>query len=171
MTMRTTIEDTAKSVMNALTPGESRPDVLDTLATEHDEVQELLGKLTQSDNAREQAVLVTKIKKALIPHSKAEEAIVYDAIIALKGEKPKVDGHEGYTEHALASATLTQLDGLEPNTPEFKATAKVLKEMLDHHIKEEEDNVWSDVKKNFSADQRERMNRDYLSAKQAVPVA
>jgi hemerythrin superfamily protein len=170
MTMRTTIEDATKSVLNALTPGESRPDVLDTLGAEHDEVQELLGKLTESDNAREQTALVARIKKALIPHSKAEEAIVYDAIIALKGEKPKVDGHEGYTEHALASATLTQLDSLEPNTPEFKATAKVLKEMLDHHIKEEENEVWSDVKKNFSAEQRERMNRDYLVAKQAVPV-
>ncbi|MDB5740236.1 MAG: Hemerythrin cation binding domain protein [Alphaproteobacteria bacterium] len=171
MTVMNTIEDAAKSVVKALTPGESQPDVLDTLAAEHDEVQELLGKLTESDNAREQTALVARIKKALIPHSKAEEAIVYDAIIALKDESSKVDGHEGYTEHALASATLTQLDTLEANTPEFKASAKVLKELLDHHIKEEENNVWSDVKKNFSAEQRERMNRDYLAAKQKVLVA
>jgi hemerythrin superfamily protein len=170
MTVRTTIEDAAKTVMNALTPGEGQPDVLDTLAAEHDEVQDLMGKLVDSDDAREQVALVAKVKKALIPHSKAEEVIVYDAIIGLKGETPKVDGHEGYTEHALASATLTQLDSLAANTPEFKATAKVLKELLDHHIQEEEDNVWSDVKKNFSAEQRARMNRDYLAAKQTVPV-
>jgi hemerythrin superfamily protein len=171
MTVRTTIEQAAKSVMGALSPNiEGAADILDTLATEHDEVQELLKKLNTSDDARQQKSLVGQIKKALIPHAKAEEAVVYDAVAVLTGEKPKVDSAEGYTEHALASATLKQLDTLTANTPEFKACAKVLKELLDHHIQEEENNVWSDVKKNFSTEQREQMNRDFLAAKQQVAV-
>ncbi|HWA69028.1 MAG TPA: hemerythrin domain-containing protein [Rhizomicrobium sp.] len=171
MTVRTTIEQATKSVIGALTPGEEgATDILDTLGAEHDEVQELMKKLTDSESASEQKALVQKVKKALIPHSKAEEQMVYDPIAALTGEKPKVDSAEGYTEHALASATLKQLDTLTPNTPEFKASAKVLKELLDHHIKEEETNIWSDVKKNFSTQQRARMNREYLAAKKQVVV-
>jgi hemerythrin superfamily protein len=172
MTMRTTIEQATKSVLGALSPKEEgQTDILDTLAQEHDEVQELLRKLTDSDDAREQKSLVAQIKKALIPHSKAEEAVVYDAVAALKDQKPKIDSAEGYTEHALASATLKQLDTLTPNTPEFKANAKVLKELIDHHVKEEEDAIWSDVKKNFSTEQRIQMNRNFLSAKKQISVA
>jgi hemerythrin superfamily protein len=172
MTIRSSIEQATKSVMGVITPGgEPSTDILDTLAAEHDQVQELLKELTDSESAAEQKALVAKIKQALIPHSKAEEKVVYDRIAQVKGDKPKVDSAEGYTEHALASATLKSLDTLGANTPEFKANAKVLKELLDHHIKEEENNVWSDVKDNFSDDQRRQMNAEFLAAKKTVPLS
>lgn len=171
MTVRTTIEQAAKSVMGALTPGESQPDILDTLQAEHDEVQELLGKLVDSDNAREQKQLVAKIKNALVPHTKAEEKVVYDAVLALRGKDAKIDGNEGYIEHGLADATLKKLDKLTANTPEFKAAAKVLKELIGHHVEEEERNIWAQVKENFSDEQREEMNREFLAAKKKVKVA
>ena len=171
MSVRSAIEQATKTVMGALAPGESQADILDTLQTEHDEVQELLDRLTASDNGREQKALVAKVKQALIPHTKAEEKVVYDAVLALKGKDAKIDGNEGYIEHSLASETLKKLDKLTPNTPEFKAAAKVLKELVNHHIQEEERNIWSQVKTNFSGDQREQMNRDFLAAKKRVKVA
>lgn len=170
MSMRTSIENATKSVMGALNPGEESADILDTLEAEHDEVQDLLEKLTKSESASEQKSLLQQVKKALVPHTKAEEQIVYDKIAALKEEKPQMDGAEGYTEHALASATLKQLEALQANTPDFKAHAKVLKELVNHHIKEEENNIFSDVKSNFSDEQRARMNRDFLAAKNRVPL-
>ena len=48
MTIRTSIESATKSVMGALSPSLGEPDILDTLQAEHDEVQELLEKLTES---------------------------------------------------------------------------------------------------------------------------
>lgn len=171
MTVRTTIEQAAKSVIGALTPGESQPDILETLQAEHDEVQELLEKLVKSDAAREQKALVTKIKHALVPHTKAEERVVYDAVLALRGKDAKIDSNEGFIEHGLADATLKKPDKLSANTPEVKAAAKVLKELIDHHVEEEERNIWAQVKENFSADQREQMNRAFLAAKKMVKVA
>lgn len=171
MTVRSSIEQAAKSVAGVLNPGaEPSSDILDTLQEEHDEVQELLEQLTKSDSAAEQKSLLNKVKLALVPHTKAEEVTVYDRVAALSGEKAKMDGAEGYTEHALASATLMQLAKLSPNTPEFKANAKVLKELVDHHVKEEERNIWSQVKENFSSEQRAQMNRDFLAAKKQVPI-
>ena len=171
MSVKSSIEQATKSVMGALMPGEAQADILDTLQAEHDEVQDLLKKLTKSDNAREQKSLVTQIKQALVPHTMAEEEVVYNPVSALSEEKAKIDGAEGFTEHALASATLKQLDTLTPNTPEFKASAKVLKELIDHHVQEEERNIWAEVKENFSAEQRAQMNRDFLAAKKRVKVA
>ncbi len=114
---------------------------------------------------------MTRIKNALVPHTKAEEKIVYDAVLALRGKDAKIDGSEGYIEHGLADATLKKLDRLTANTPEFKAAAKVLKELIDHHVEEEERNIWAQVKENFSDEQREKMNRDFLAAKKKVKVA
>ncbi len=172
MTIRSSIEQATKSVMGSLSPqAEGDEDILDTLQTEHDEVQELLEKLTASDNGREQKSLVAKVKAALVPHTKAEEKVVYDAVLALKGKDAKVDGNEGYIEHGLASQTLKSLDKLDANTPEFKAAAKVLKELIDHHVQEEERNIWSQVKENFSAEDRQQMNRDFLAAKKKVRVS
>lgn len=170
MSVRSSIEQAAKTVMGAISPGESQADILDTLQMEHDEVQELLQQLAGSDNGREQKSLVAKIKQALIPHTKAEEKVVYDAVLALKGKDAKIDGNEGYLEHSLASETLKKLDKLTANTPEFKAAAKVLKELVNHHVQEEERNIWAQVKENFSAEQREQMNRDFLAAKKRVKV-
>ena len=170
MTVRTTLEQAAKSVMGALTPGESQPDILDTLQAEHDEVQEMLKNLVDSDTAREQKALVTRIKNALVPHTKAEEKVVYDAVLTLRSKDAKIDGNEGYIEHGLADATLKKLGKLTANTPEFKAAAKVLKELIDHHVQEEERNIWAQVKDNFSDDQREQMNRDFLAAKKKVKI-
>jgi hypothetical protein len=171
MTVRSSIEQVAKSVFGGLAPGaEGSGDILDTLHQEHDEVQELLRKLNDSDDAREQKSLVAKIAQALVPHTKAEEKVVYDPIAALSARRAKIDGAEGYTEHALASATLKQLRAQTANTPEFKASAKVLKELIDHHVKEEERNIWAQVRENFSSEQREQMNRDFLAAKKIVKV-
>ena len=170
MSVRSSIEQAAKTVMGAISPGESQADILDTLQMEHDEVQELLQQLAGSDNGREQKSLVAKIKHALIPHTKAEEKVVYDAVLALKGKDAKIDGNEGYLEHSLASETLKKLDKLTANTPEFKAAAKVLKELVNRHVQEEERNIWAQVKENFSAEQRDQMNRDFLAAKKRVKV-
>jgi hemerythrin superfamily protein len=170
MSVRSSIEQATKTVMGALSPSPGETDILDTLQAEHDEVQDLLQRLNKSETAREQKSLVNQIKQALVPHTKAEEEVVYTPIAALSAEKAKIDGAEGFTEHALASATLMQLDSLTPNTPEFKAAAKVLKELIDHHVQEEERNIWAQVKENFSSEQREQMNRDFLAAKKRVRV-
>jgi hypothetical protein len=45
-----------------------------------------------------------------------------------------------------------------------------LKELIEHHVEEEEDNVWSDVRKNFSSDDRLQMNRDFEAAKKKVKM-
>jgi hemerythrin superfamily protein len=172
MSVKSTIEQATKSMLDAMVPpalGEA--DILDTLEMEHDEVQELLGKLTKSTNAREQKSLVVQIKKALVPHAKAEEKVVYDAILALKGKEAKIEGNEGYVEHGLAEQTLKKLDKLTANTPEFIATAKVLKELLEHHIKEEESDIWAQVRDNFTHEQRAQMDRDFQAAKKKVRVA
>jgi hypothetical protein len=153
--------------------GEERDaDILDTLKKEHEEVAEMLAQLVESDSRTERKSLLKRIKAALVPHVRAEEKAVYDAIIAIKDKATKQDGEEGYLEHNLADKVLGALGKMSnPLSPEFSAAAKVLKELVEHHVEKEENNVWSDVREHFSSDDRIAMNRKFLAAKKKVRVA
>jgi hemerythrin superfamily protein len=174
MSILKTLRKTGKTVEKALLPKADPSgdmDILDKLHQEHDEVEDLLKKLVDSTRAAERKSLLKKVKAALVPHARAEEKVVYDAVIALKKAKMKQDGAEGYIEHDLADKTLARLGKIaDVTSPEFTAAAKVLKEMLAHHIKEEEKDIWSDVKDNFSDEERLRMNRRFEAAKKKVRI-
>ncbi|HEY4114212.1 MAG TPA: hemerythrin domain-containing protein [Rhizomicrobium sp.] len=173
MSLTGSIKKTAKKAQAAMA-GEPRKegdegDILDTLKREHREVALLLEQLTQSESAPERRSLLKQIKEALIPHLRAEQKVVYDAVIALKDKDAKIDGEEGYIEHETAEKMLLKLEKMDSFTaPQFSAGAKVLKELVQHHVQEEEKNIWSDVQDNFSDDDRLEMNREFLAAKQKV---
>jgi hemerythrin superfamily protein len=146
-------------------------DILDTLKTEHEEVAEMLDQLVKNEGTAQRRSLLRQIKAALIPHLRAEEKVVYDAIRALRGSKERQDGAEGFLEHGLADRMLATLGKIEkPNSPEFSAGAKVLKELVEHHVEEEERNVWADVRANFSDEERLEMNRKFEAAKTRVRI-
>jgi hypothetical protein len=174
MSLRTAVRNATKKVVKTLSAepeSAADTDLLDTLKQEHDEVKSLLAELLNAQSAGQRKSLVQKIKLALIPHTKAEEKVLYDAVIAIRDKEVQVDGHEGYLEHELASKTLQKLAAIENVTSsEHRAAGKVLKELVEHHIKEEESSVWDDAKDNFSEEQRKRMNVNYLAAKARVRI-
>ena len=165
-----TLKKTARQAGETII-GPKAGDILDSLKKDHDEVGEMLKTLVASESASERRGPVKRIKKALVPHIKAEQSVVYDAVLKLKDTEAKRDGEEGYIEHKLAAETLLLL-GKISNTlsPEFSAAAKVLKELVEHHVKEEEDSIWSDVRENFSDKTRAEMNRRFEAAKKRVKV-
>src|ERR1700723_2868099 len=126
MSVKSKVRSATRAVAKALTTASDNPaevDILDTLKKEHDEVKALLADLRDATTAAQRRGLVQKIKVALIPHTKAEEKVVYDAVIGLRDKDAQVDGHEGYLEHALAAETLERLAGISNATsPEHKAT-------------------------------------------------
>ncbi len=75
-------------------------------------------------------------------------------------------------EHQLAEKILVTLEHIEnAMSPEFAAGSKVLKEMITHHVEEEEKNVWKGVKQHFASDDRKAMNRKFLALKKQVKTA
>lgn len=163
--------DTLKKTMAGTQPEDADADILDTLKQDHRDVAEMLERLVESTSVAERRKLLVSIKNALVPHLRAEEKVVYDAILAMRGKEQKTHAEEGYMEHALGDKMLTQLGKMkEPMSPEFSAGAKVLKELVEHHVEEEENNIWSDVEDNFSDEERIAMNKKFLAAKKRVKV-
>ena len=123
MNLRSTIQKAGKTLKGALAPQPS-DDILSALHKDHDLVQALLEKLVDSESAPERRSLLKQIQAALIPHAKAEEKVVYDRVMALKGNGAKVDAHEGYFEHQAAERMLANLAKIEQvKSPEFTAAA------------------------------------------------
>ena len=164
----------ADTLKRALTGDDGDPadaDILETLKQDHNDVAEMLEKLVESTSASERKSLLTSIKAALVPHLRAEEKVVYDRVLELRGKEQKTHGEEGYMEHKLGAKMLADLGKMSNMTsPEFSAGAKVLKELVEHHVEEEEKNIWADVNEHFSDEQRLEMNRKFLAAKKRVKV-
>jgi hemerythrin-like domain-containing protein len=173
MKTRTLVRQAGRAISDAFASGDTVEsiDILDTLKKEHNEVKDLLEDLADAATPAQRRSLVQRIKAALVPHTKAEEKVVYDAVIALRDKDAQMDGHEGYLEHACTAKTLQRLEAItNAASPEHKAAGKVLKELVEHHIEEEESNVWGDVKKHFSHDVRRKMNIDFEAAKRKVKI-
>jgi hemerythrin superfamily protein len=174
MSLKEQVRETERHVVNAIKSVGERTadtDILATLKTEHNEVKKLLKELHEADIAAERSALVRQITAALVPHSVAEEKVVYQAVIAFTDAQAQMDGYEGTLEHKWAAKTLERLGAIaDATSAEHLATAKVLKELVEHHIKEEEQNIWRDVRKHCSSDERARMNALYLAEKHRVRV-
>jgi hemerythrin-like domain-containing protein len=171
MSISTVIKNVTRRAEKAITGEEPPVDILDTLKEEHEEVASMLKRMVDSESAPERKSLLKQIKAAVVPHVRAEEKVLYDAIIAVRKKGVAKDGEEGYLEHGLADKMLATLGKIfNVKSPEFSAAAKVLKELIEHHVKEEESTVWSDAKKNFSAEERYAMNTRYLALKKKVKI-
>ena len=163
--------DTLKRSLSGSEPGTEDADILETLKQDHKDAADLLERLVESNSAAERKKLLAAIKSTLVPHLRAEEKIVYDAVGALRGKEQHIHSAEGYREHALGDKTLGDLGKMtNPMSPEFSAAAKVLKELVEHHVEEEEKNIWSDVNEHFSEERRLELNRKFLAAKKRVKV-
>jgi hemerythrin-like domain-containing protein len=156
MDMKSAVRNATNTIIKTLSPkpeAAAETDLLDTLKKEHDEVKSLLSDLQEAGTSAQRQRLVKDIKAALVPHTKAEQKVLYDAVIALRDKE---------VQKLAAIKNVT--------SPEHKATAKVLKELVEHHIREEEGNVWRDAKDNFSADERKLMNVAYVAARARIKV-
>ena len=145
---------------------ESAKDITDALHEEHEEIQSLLEQLVESQKTGERNRLFRQVKLKLVPHARAEEKVVYDPIIGLRDKEAKVDGNEGYLEHGLTDRMIAKLSRLPNKTsPEYTAAAKVLKELIAHHVREEERDIFGLLKDNFSKEERQQMTLKFEASK------
>ncbi len=84
-----------------------------------------------------------------MPHMRAEERVVY-AMLRKECSDCSDDVLESMEEHHAARLILNELQEISPEDERFSAKASALHEMIEHHIKEEEEDIFQDLKKNVS---------------------
>ena len=118
-------------------------DAIELLVQDHEEVKSMFEKYDAlSDRSiASKRRLALEICLALTKHSVIEEEIFYPAVRqASKDNGDMVD--EAVVEHAAAKDLIAQIIGMEPTEDLYDAKVKVLCEQIEHHVGEEEDEMF-----------------------------
>lgn len=115
------------------------PDALTLLKKDHAFVKKLLGKLDAAQRPHVRQDLVKQVAFELLVHSQLEEEIFYPAFKQSCEEDEDLKLYfEAKEEHAVADAVLAEVQKGDPSTQRYAAKCKVLKDLVEHHIEEEE---------------------------------
>jgi hemerythrin-like domain-containing protein len=117
------------------------PNAITMLKSDHATLKRLLRELSEtSDRAlKTRESLVGQIERELKIHAQVEEEVFYPAYkSAAEGTDAEEMFYEAAEEHHVVDMVLPALKAANPKSHEFKAKAKVLKELVEHHIREEE---------------------------------
>lgn len=131
-------------------------DATKVLKTQHDEVRDLFKEFEKLDDGDRtgRLELFREIKKKLEIHAQIEEELFYPPLRKARDEEAREDTAEAYEEHAVIKTVLRDLSSVDPAREEaFDATMKVLKENVEHHADEEEDDLFSDARDAFDRDE------------------
>lgn len=142
--------------------------ILDTLKSEHDQLRELFGKITQTADSEADARhdLLKQIEAVLIPHSKWEETVFYQAFEDRADHEQKLIYAEAIQEHrAIELAVLPDIHAADVDSRQFAGSVQVCGEQVKHHAHEEETKMFDAVRKLFSADELADFDRKYASWK------
>jgi len=121
-------------------------DAIAILVADHDRVKALFrkfGKLKDGDPQR--AVIAEQTCHELEVHAKIEELVFYPGVHEKIKEGDLVD--EAAVEHDVAKQLIAKLRATDPDDEKFGATYKVLTEYVGHHVEEEEEELFPQVRK------------------------
>jgi hemerythrin superfamily protein len=124
-------------------PTTSNP-VLAMLKADHKKVKALFAEYNDATSRKQQEIAQTVIEELDI-HAELEEELIYPAI--RKGTKDDEVMNEANEEHHLVHVLIAELKNLEPSDDTFKAKFTVLGELVKHHVKEEEGEMFPEAQK------------------------
>jgi len=134
-------------------------DAIELLKEDHRSVEKIFKEFEKlhEDDADDESkrALVERACAALTVHTRIEEEIFYPAVRDVL--RDEILNEEALIEHATAKDLIASLEGLEPGEPFYDATFTVLAEYVKHHVKEEETEMFPQVKK-------AKLNLDELGA-------
>ncbi len=129
---------------------------IELLKDDHEKVKKLFEQIADTSNQAEKTreKLFLTIERELRVHTTIEEEILYPALRqAAKNDEQRRLYFEAVEEHKAVDLLLPSVREAAFGTNEFAAKVKVLKEIVEHHVEEEEGEMFPLVKKLFSREQ------------------
>jgi hemerythrin superfamily protein len=120
---------------------------LTLLKADHDEVKKAFKKFEKMDHEDTEAVqaLVTQTCAALTQHAELEESLFYPAVREAIEDEDLMN--EALVEHRSAKDLIAQIQSMTPDDPMLHATFSVLGEYVQHHVQEEEGEIFPAARK------------------------
>jgi hemerythrin-like domain-containing protein len=114
---------------------------IELLKSQHRKVEALFKKLEGGRSDSEK--VLNELANSLAAHMAIEQEIYYPAVKEVDAELV----NESYEEHSLAEVALKRLLATDPEDEAFDARVTALKELIEHHVEEEEQELFPQVEK------------------------
>jgi hemerythrin-like domain-containing protein len=156
------------------TPGGEGGGVMDAiqlLKDDHDKMKKLLTETEQTTErgAKTREELFTKIKEELTVHEAIEEEIFYPAL--KDHPKAKEITLEAYEEHHVVDMVMAEIEGVPFDDEKWSAKFKVIKENIEHHIEEEENEMFKQARDVFEKRELEDLGDRMMARKEQLLAA
>ncbi|WP_312651883.1 hemerythrin domain-containing protein [Proteiniclasticum sp.] len=137
-------------------------DVLTHIKEEHDEFRELMKKIESSKSAKKKE-LFRELYAKLHGHHEAEEKVVFPMVLEEVKAEDKEVVREMIEEHSLGQYQFKVLEKTDVEDETWDAKFMVLKEVLEHHMEEEEKEFITLAKKVIPKEKREELLEKFES--------
>ncbi|WP_231757369.1 hemerythrin domain-containing protein [Microbulbifer elongatus] len=144
---------------------------IEILKKDHEHVLHLLDQLTDTTTraVKGRKELLEKIADELSIHTTLEEEIFYPAFKDATSKSKNKMYYEACEEHrAVESLVLPDLQNTEPDSVSFSGRAKVLKELVEHHANEEEEDMFPVAKEVMTSEELEELGEKMRKRKNAL---
>jgi iron-sulfur cluster repair protein YtfE (RIC family) len=125
----------------------------DLLQKQHREVEAIFAEISAMKS--DPTELLTRLANTLAAHMAIEQDIFYPAVREV--DKEAID--ESFEEHAIAELALKRLLATPVRDPSFEAKVIVLEELIEHHVDEEEDELFPEIEEKLGAAKLEELGR------------
>jgi hypothetical protein len=134
-----------------------KDDWLSMILTHHEQIDAAFGVVKTASGAAARLAALKDLALLLTGHANAEEAVIYPALVHF-GHKSH--GTMGYTEQAGAKANMGELEYLDPMSQEFADKLEHIRGAVAHHVYEEENDRFLDLR-NIPAAEQARLTQRY----------
>jgi len=145
-------------------------DILDLLTSDHAKVKKTLEQMEQTSAraGKRREALLEHLNENLLPHMYAEEQYFYQILLDETPDKEIV--YEALEEHRAAKAVLLDLEDAPSDDPRWLARCRVLKELIEHHIEEEESAVFDVAREIMTQDRATEVAQRFKELKKEAPA-
>ena len=148
--------------------GSGSAKLLKMLKDDHQKVMDLFEEAEENSSDGQAQELFGQIQKELQVHMEGEEKFLYPVLV--ENDESRELTLEAYEEHGVAKNLMKQFGRQTPGDERWMAKMKVLKEIIEHHVKEEEREMFKMARKVLDAEQSEAIMQRLETAKEKAGV-
>ena len=143
--------------------------ILQDLHNDHGEVDTLLNQISDCDNSSDRLRLFAELRNKLLPHLQAEQEVLYRRLQTGRSADARQFGYEGTSEHDAAERQVEKMANLgDPMGDRWEGEFKVLIDLIEHHVSEEESTGFSCARDEFDTEQLKAMRGEFQSLKASL---